>query len=79
MDPSLDYSKIPSVAPPAGVTPNFIDPVTNASVAKIVISILLPVTLIFVTLRTYCNFRLDRKRAYSDCKHTNFRKMMTIC
>jgi hypothetical protein len=65
----IDWSQIPSGAPPPGETPNFIDPVKNSSTNLIVISILLPITVIVVGLRAYCNFWLDRKRVYSDCEY----------
>lgn len=68
MDPSLDYSKIPSAAPPPGVIPNFVNPVTNAPMTTIVITILLPLTLLFVSMRVYSNLWVSHKFLKSDCR-----------
>lgn len=68
MEPNLDYSKIPSAAPPPGVIPNFVNPVTNAPMITIVITILLPLTLLFVSMRVYSNLWVSHKFFKSDCR-----------
>ena len=69
MEPNLDYSKIPSAAPPPGVIPNFVNPETNAPMTTIVITILLPLTLLFVSMRVYSNLWVSHKFYKSDCGH----------
>ena len=69
MDPTLDYSEIPSQPPPPGITPNFVDPVTNGQITTIVISILLPLMLAIVVLRVYGCLWVNRRFAKSDCKY----------
>ncbi|KAI0108371.1 hypothetical protein F4814DRAFT_427730 [Daldinia grandis] len=48
-----DYSQIPSLAPPLGVTSNFIDPPTMAPTSRILTGLTLAIMYCFVTLRVY--------------------------
>ena len=65
-----NWSKIPAEVPPPGVTSNFVDPESNASIATTISCILLPLLVIVVCLRLYCNIWVVRKFAYSDCNST---------
>ncbi|KAL2045338.1 hypothetical protein N7G274_002421 [Stereocaulon virgatum] len=62
----MDPNKTPSGPPPPGVIPNFIDPPTNAHIAFIVTTVMLPLTLAFVSLRVYSNLWISHKFAKSD-------------
>lgn len=68
MGPALNHSEIPSVPPPPGIIPNFVDPKTNDQITTIVISILLPLMLVFIVIRLYHCLRINDKIAKSDCK-----------
>ena len=68
MDPALNYSTIPSQAPPPGITPNFTHPATNEHVTTVVVSILLPLMLAFIALRLHNCLWVTRRFAKSDCE-----------
>ncbi|KAI2770930.1 hypothetical protein F4815DRAFT_496904 [Daldinia loculata] len=62
---NLDYSQMPSLAPPPGITPNFIDPPTMAPTSRILTGLTLAIMYCFLTLRVYtrvwvtCNFGIE--------------------
>lgn len=51
--PGTDLSKLPALAPPHGVVPNFIDPESRAHAVLVGSGIITAITLIFVILRFY--------------------------
>lgn len=55
----MDLSQIAAMAPPPGVVPNFVDPVSLAPVCLIVIAITLPLMVIFLALRFYARLRFQ--------------------
>lgn len=69
---NLDYSQMPSLAPPPGITPNFIDPPTMAPTSRILTGLTLAIMYCFLTLRVYtrvwvtCNFGIE------DCKFSPY-------
>ncbi|KAH8898416.1 hypothetical protein GQ53DRAFT_817688 [Thozetella sp. PMI_491] len=60
MDPlaGLDLSKIPSVAPPPGVVPNFIDPPSQAYISRDATYVTLPPMVVFLALRIYSRAKI---------------------
>ena len=78
MDLALNYSDTASTPPPPGIVPDFVDPVTNTAAVIIVISILLPLMLVFVALRVYSNLCISRKFAQSDCKYPPFSMLASL-
>lgn len=66
----LDPTMTPSRPPPTGVIPNFVHPASNAHISVIVTSIMLPLVLVFVSLRVYSNLWINRRFAGSDCKYS---------
>ena len=64
----MDPTKTPSGPPPPGVTPNFVNPPSNAHVSLIVTTIMIPLLLAFISLRIYSNLWVERKFAKSDCE-----------
>lgn len=53
----MDLSKIPAVAPPPGVVPNFVNPPSQAYIPKIVIYVTLPLMVIFLGMRLYTRLK----------------------
>ena len=51
--PLSDFSDIPSLTPPPGVTPNFVDPETNGQLIVSLGTFLLVLTVLFLALRVY--------------------------
>ncbi|GAP82405.1 putative integral membrane protein [Rosellinia necatrix] len=62
----LDLSQIPGAKPPPGVIPNFDNPYSLAPVCLIVISITLPLTVVFLGLRLYVRLRVKRTTGADD-------------
>lgn len=63
----VDYSKIPALAPPPGVVPNFVNPV-SLTVPLIVASVIsLVLAVIFVSVRLYSSLRLTHSPGVDDC------------
>jgi hypothetical protein len=59
-------AKLPSIRPPPGVTPNFIDPPTVAPTILAICTVLLVVMLSFVAVRFYVVCRITRRMAADD-------------
>ena len=60
--------QIPSVPPPPGVTPNFVDPPNDKDALNVLSSILLVFMMIFVVNRVYVKTMIVRKYSWDDCK-----------
>lgn len=54
--------------PPAGLTTNLVDPPSQQAAIVAVCSIMITLTLIFVTLRLYSSFFVTRLPGAEDCK-----------
>ncbi|KAK8118013.1 uncharacterized protein PG998_006294 [Apiospora kogelbergensis] len=65
MDPS-QISNYPAMAPPAGVTPNFVDPFSLAPSARITIYVTLPLMVIVLALRLYVRIRITHAMGADD-------------
>ncbi|KUI61111.1 hypothetical protein VP1G_08288 [Cytospora mali] len=63
---TYDPSQFPSMTPPAGVTPNFVDPPTRAPATRVVICVTLFLMLLFVCLRIYTRLRVAHAFAADD-------------
>lgn len=59
---------VPALAPPPGVTPNFIDPPSREDLGKGFVYAFLPIMVCFVTLRMYTRARISRTFGLDDCK-----------
>ena len=64
--PPDELTQIPAGEPPAGVEPNFQDPVTIAPTVIIVGSVFFAVAAISVMLRIYSKSRIVRKLGWDD-------------
>ena len=64
----LDPNEIPSIAPPLGVVPNFINPEDISYRVFAVAGVCLPLLLIFVGLRIYAKVRILGSRTLDDCR-----------
>lgn len=68
----LDFSQIPSMPPPPGVTSNFVNPENNSSILIIVCTICLVFLLLFVSLRMYTRLWISRSFGLDDGTHPVF-------
>jgi hypothetical protein len=68
MSSGLDPTKVPSVTPPTGVTPNFDNPPSKAFIYYIVASISTALMTFFVILRLYVRSRITRALWWDDRK-----------
>lgn len=65
----LDLTKIPLVAPPKGVQPNFDNPSSSLAPAIIAVSATMVIlTFSLVVMRLYSNHHSARKFGFDDCK-----------
>ncbi|TGJ80419.1 hypothetical protein E0Z10_g8347 [Xylaria hypoxylon] len=62
----MDLSQIPGAEPPPGVTPNFDNPYSLAPLCLIVISITLPLVVLFLGLRLYVRLWVKRSTGADD-------------
>ena len=67
VDPAI-LATIPAVAPPDGVTPNFENPDSLDSLARITVYAALPITFVILLLRLYVRARVQRSWGADDCK-----------
>lgn len=65
---SFDFSKIPSQAPPEGVTSNFENPYSLAVLPRGFIYATLPPMVVFLGLRFYTRIKISRKVGIDDCE-----------
>lgn len=54
--------------PPAGVSPNFVNPPSNAKYNVLCQAVCIPVITVFVVLRLYTRVFIHRKITGDDCK-----------
>lgn len=66
----IDFSQIPSAAPPPGVIPNFIDPPSQADIPRIITYVTLPPMLLFLALRNYTRIFITGKLGLDDCQYS---------
>lgn len=65
----LDLTKIPLVAPPKGIQPNFDNPTSTLAPAIIAVSaVMVVLTFSLVVMRLYSNHHSARTFGYDDCK-----------
>jgi len=67
LPPGADLSKIPAGMPPAGVTPNFVDPENLVAPSITINAIFILIALAFVTTRIYIRFH-DKSFGWDDGK-----------
>lgn len=67
LPPGVDPSKVPLYPPPAGLSSNFIDPPSLASVAEGVGGLLIAVETLLLILRTASNLTKFHKLRLEDC------------
>lgn len=68
MSSGFDLSKIPSPAPPPGVTPNFENPYSLAVLPRGFIYATLPPMVLFLGLRFYTRIKISRQVGIDDCE-----------
>ncbi|KUI59688.1 hypothetical protein VP1G_06908 [Cytospora mali] len=66
LPPGVDPSKVPSSAPPPGVTPNFINPPSLSWAGRVAVYTALPLMVVFLALRLYVRIR-SRLIGADDC------------
>jgi len=71
IDPAL-LAKVPSLSPPDGVTPNFVDPESYADMFKLVAYTSLSIMIGFLLLRIYTRAILIRTFGAEDCECSVF-------
>ena len=67
LPPGVALSQIPAGAPPAGVTSNFSNPPSLEHLAIRICTVLMALTLMFVTTRVYLAFQSNHKLALDEC------------
>lgn len=72
--PGTDISKLPALAPPHGVVPNFIDPESRAYAVLVGSGILTAITLIFVMLRFYAKAFVTKAIGWEDGRDMETKK-----
>ena len=63
----LDLSKIPSMLPPPGLQPDFVDPTTLAEPIVAISSTTSALAIILLSARLYSTVRITRSTGYDDC------------
>jgi hypothetical protein len=68
MDPTAlaNFQIFPLSPPPAGVRPNFTDPVSRAPAVYISAAICIPLILFFATLRFYAKLTFMKGKVWND-------------
>lgn len=69
MSSGIDFSKIPAMAPPEGVIPNFDDPETLAPMAKFIMYITSILMFCLFCLRSFVRLRVTHSWGADDCEH----------
>ncbi len=64
----MNFSNTPAGMPPPGVTPNFVNPPTQAPITYIVTTVTLPLMIVFVALRLYADVWISRKLDRAGCE-----------
>lgn len=72
LNSSVDLSQIPAAQPPAGVTPNFVNPPSLDTVYRVSVYLFVPLMFVFVVIRLYARFRLVRKVGADDSTHNPY-------
>ena len=67
---SQDASDIPSIPPPLGVVPNFVNPEDTSYRVFAVAGICFPLLFIFLGLRIYAKYRILESRTWDDCEYS---------
>ncbi|KAI0860527.1 hypothetical protein F4860DRAFT_524926 [Xylaria cubensis] len=65
-EPSSDRGKTPAATPPPGVTPNFVNPPTQAPILNTGIYVILPLMLLFFSARIYTRTYVTRALGADD-------------
>ena len=63
----MDPTKTPSGMPPPGVTPNFIDPPNQASIATVFVTVTLALMIVMVAFRVHADIWISRKLESAGC------------
>ena len=64
--PGVDISKLPALAPPHGIIPNFVDPESRAHAVLVGSGILTALTIIVVVLRFYTRIFVTKIVGWED-------------
>lgn len=67
---SQDPNSIPSIRPPLGVIPNFVNPEDTSYRVFAVAGICFPLLFIFLGLRIYAKYRILESRTWDDCEYS---------
>lgn len=65
--PSVRNHKVPLVPPPPGVVYNLINPASRAYQIHVVSSVFLALMVVFVAIRIYAKWVLQKTRTWDDC------------
>ena len=66
LDMSIDYAHTPALPPPPGVTPNFVDPESQANLFVSVTAVCIALMLPIVIMRLYSRVCITRSFAIDD-------------
>ena len=77
LPPNIDLSKIPALAPPPGVTPNFDNPSSIGKAIIIVNVVFLTLMLGFVIMRIYTRGILLGSLHWDDCEQFDPSRLAT--
>lgn len=66
----MDLSQIPTGQPPEGVTPNFVDPPSLATLYRVIIWIFMPLMSVLVAVRLGTRLRQMHKLVADDSTYT---------
>ena len=66
---SLHLDELPALAPPPGVTPNFVDPPSTAASFAIGLAIMISVATLLFALRMFTRIYVMKQMQLEDCKH----------
>lgn len=64
----LNLNEIPSIPPPPGVIPNFINPEDVSYRVFVAAGICLPLLFLSLGLRIYAKYRILKSRTWDDCE-----------
>lgn len=59
----------PAMAPPPGVTPNFIDPPNLRHIVVLVLTLCMSFSTVAILMRMYTKLFILRKTAFEDCRY----------
>ena len=66
----MDPDNTPALEPPPGVTPNFVDPYSDAPISSAITYLFFGIATVCLVLRLFARLKIMRQMQLEDCKLT---------